>query len=80
LSAESTPLRSSGKTLQREGDRVPEGGQEAGGVDEDDRLALTAPVEKVEAKAVRFNEKVTRAWRWQETLPRAPNRPVGGAF
>jgi hypothetical protein len=48
-------------------------------MDEEDRLALAAPVEKVEAEAVRFYEEVTRARRCQETLPRAPNRPVGGA-
>jgi hypothetical protein len=48
-------------------------------MDEEDRLALAAPVEEVEAEAVRFYEEVTRPWRCQETLPRAPNRPVGGA-
>jgi hypothetical protein len=46
---------------QRKGDRVPEGGQEAGRMDEEDRLALAAPVEEVEAEAVRFNEEVTRS-------------------
>ena len=30
-------------------------------MDEEDGLALAAPVEKVEAEAVRFNEEVTRS-------------------
>jgi hypothetical protein len=50
---------------QRDSDRVPERGKEARGVDKEEGLTIAAPVEQMEAKAVRFDEEVTRPWRCQ---------------